>query len=113
MPPYWFSPSATPDPFGHQLASIAAVAALQLGLATPTSMAVPAPGGGMWGAQPPPGGGAAPPPGYTADGLALLLRHQLCVLSHQDLLRAQAAEPAAITPAALELLSRASRRFTA
>ena len=119
VPAIWYTPTAAADPYGHDLATIAAVVALQLGAAT-NNMGVPsAPGGAQWppgqfgmppGATPP---GQGPAGGCSSDGISLMLRHQLSVMAHQDLLRAQAAEPGSVTPGVLEMLSRAAGHLSA
>ena len=52
-------------------------------------------------------------PMYSGHGLSLLLRHQLIVLAHTDLLRVCHGHEANVTASTLELLARASRRLSA
>eukprot|EP00966_Prymnesium_polylepis_P205390 4759615-Prymnesium_polylepis.1 len=86
--PLWLTPNeGGGDPFGHQLAALAATVALQL-----TADGDP----GLAGCT------------YTGGGLALLLRHQFIALATQDL---QQSQPP--TQSVLELLLRASRRCSA
>ena len=72
--PRWFTPAPSGDPYAHSLATLAATVALELALPSLGPLAL---GGG------PSGGGlsAAPAPApYSADGLELMLRHQLLTM---------------------------------
>eukprot|EP00966_Prymnesium_polylepis_P046884 1086389-Prymnesium_polylepis.1 len=62
------SQAAPPRATVAELATIAAIVSLQLGMATPTSMAMPAAGGGMWAAAQHQAGPGAGVPDYSADG---------------------------------------------
>ena len=110
----WWSPSAQGDPYGYDLASLAATAALQLGATGAMGMGGGAPPGMVPGGMPAAGGPAwASAPVYSADGLELLLKHQLIALATKDLTAVGNASNLSVSPSTLELLSRASRRLSA
>ena len=127
----WLTPKADgEDVHAHQLATMAAVVALQLSADANGGAAAAAGGGsamaaaisgamggagglGGFGAGGGGGGFGEGMPMYSAHGLSLLLRHQLVVLSHTDLLRVCHGHEANVTASTLELLSRASRRLSA
>ena len=112
---WWAPPNSTTaggggggggDPHGYQLVSLAAAVAIQLGAAGSLG-----PNGGMapQGAQP----GWASAPVYSADGLELLLKHQILVHATKDLTTAAKLSASSITASVLELLSRGTKRLSA
>lgn len=117
----WLTPQGEgEDAFAHQLATLAAIIALQLsaddaGSGPPpgSASAMAAAISGACGCSSGSSFVAQGMPMYSAAGLALLLRHQLIVLSHQDLLRVCHGQDANVTASTLELLARASRRLSA
>lgn len=52
------------------------------------------------------GGGSSAGPTYNADGLSLLLQHQLCVLAYEDLLQEQVGCPCTCLPETAQDASR-------